>query len=260
MDMGLSGVRVLVTGSSRGIGFGIAEAFLQEKASVILTGRSEATIKKAYLELAKRYGSEFVDMFVGDLGDSTVRVALKNHLSNGGVDHIVCNVGSGTSMPVLQETTDEWRRMFDINLYNTVGVVQDLRELLAQSASEGRDASLTLVGSICGMEALGCPLAYASAKAALWAYAKNLVKPLAKYGIRVNQLSPGNIIFPGSTWATKMAQDAEGVQSMLNREVAMQRLGTLAEVAKAVVFLSSSSASFITGTNLVVDGGQIKGV
>ncbi|MBF0380662.1 MAG: SDR family oxidoreductase [Magnetococcales bacterium] len=260
MDMGLAGTKVLITGSSLGIGFAIAEAFLQENAGVILSGRDEALLKNASSTLAKKYGSDLVDFFVGDLGDFATRAALKKQFSDIGINHIICNIGSGKSMPVMEESEEEWRRMFDINLYNSVGVVHDLHSLLAANASQGGDTSLTFVGSICGMEALGCPLAYASAKAALWAYAKNLVKPLAKLGIRVNQISPGNIIFPGSTWETKMANDADGVQSMLNNEVAMQRLGEAKEVAKAVVFLSSGNASFITGSNLVVDGGQIKGV
>ncbi|MBF0195210.1 MAG: SDR family oxidoreductase [Magnetococcales bacterium] len=260
MDMGLDGSRVLITGSSQGIGFGIASAFLDEGATVVLSGRDKNRVETARVNLAEKYGNKEVDFFVGDLGVGKNRENLKEQLAVEGLDHIICNIGSGRSMPVLQESEEEWRRMFEINLFNAVGVVQDLRALLAQTVKKGGDASLTFVGSICGMEALGCPLAYASAKAALWAYAKNLMHPLAKEGIRVNQLSPGNIIFPGSTWEAKLAQDANSVNSMLASQVAMGRLGELEEVAKAVVFLSCQHAKFITGTNLVVDGGQLKGV
>jgi len=177
-----------------------------------------------------------------------------------GLDHLVCNVGSGKSVPILQETTEEWRRMLDINFLQAAGTVQEFRSLLAASAKQTQGASVTFVGSICGSEAIGCPLAYASAKAALRAYAKNLVRPLSDEGIRVNMVSPGNVIFPGSTWETKLAQDAPGVQSMLDREVPMRRLGTADEIATAVVFLASPRASFINGVNLVVDGGQTRGL
>ena len=260
MELGLTNSRVLVTGSSRGIGYGIASAFLAEGATVILTGRSEENLQGAHSSLSEKFGSDRVDIFPGDLSDATIRHGLNTALLPQGIDHLVCNVGSGRSVPILQETTDEWRRMFDTNLFQAAGMVQDLRSLLAASVKQGHSASLTFVGSICGMEAIGCPLAYASAKAALWAYAKNLVRPLADEGIRVNMVSPGNVLFPGSTWEDKLARDATGVQRMLDREVPMRRLGTLGEITAAIIFLASRRASFITGTNLVVDGGQTRGL
>jgi len=260
MNFGLAESRVLVTGSSQGIGYGIASAFLEEGACVVLTGRNEESLAQACNRLAGEYGSDRVETFAGDLGNSGVRTELRDQLMSKGLDHLVCNVGSGRSVPVLQETDEEWRRMLDINLLQAAGMVRELRDLLVSSAKLGRGASLTFIGSICGMEALGCPLAYASAKAALWAYTKNLVRPLANDGIRVNQVSPGNVIFPGSTWETKLKQDAEAVRTMLDNEVAMRRFGSLEEVAAAVVFLASRRASFITGVNLVVDGGQTRGL
>ncbi|MDA1372966.1 MAG: SDR family NAD(P)-dependent oxidoreductase [Proteobacteria bacterium] len=260
MELGLTNSRVLVTGSSRGIGYGIASAFLAEGATVILTGRNEENLQGARSALSDEFGGDRIEVFLGDLGDATIRQHLSSALRPQGLNHLVCNVGSGRSVPILQETTDEWRRMFDTNLFQAAGMVQDLRSLLAASVKQGHGASLTFVGSICGMGAIGCPLAYASAKAALWAYAKNLVRPLADDGIRVNMVSPGNVLFPGSTWEGKLAQDAVGVQAMLDREVPMRRLGMLDEITAAVVFLASQRASFITGANLVVDGGQTKGL
>ena len=260
MELGLTNSRVLVAGSSRGIGYGIASAFLAEGATVVLTGRNEDDLQRARSTLANQFGSDRVDIFPGDLDNENIRQHLSSALLPQGVNHLVCNIGSGRSVPILQETTDEWRRMFDTNLFQAAGMVQDLRSLLAASVKQGHGASLTFVGSICGMEAIGCPLAYASAKAALWAYAKNLVRPLADEGIRVNMVSPGNVLFPGSTWEDKLARDAAGVQTMLDREVPMRRLGVLDEITAAIVFLASQRASFITGANLVVDGGQTKGL
>ncbi|MCG3769190.1 MAG: 3-oxoacyl-[acyl-carrier-protein] reductase FabG [Nitrosomonadaceae bacterium] len=260
MELGLTNSRVLVTGSSRGIGYGIASAFLAEGATVVLTGRNKENLQGARSTLADEFGGDRIEVFAGDLGDENIRQCLSGTLRPQGLDHLICNVGSGRSVPILQETTDEWRHMFDTNLFQATGMVQDFRSLLAASVKQGHGASLTFVGSICGMEAIGCPLAYASAKAALWAYAKNLVRPLADEGIRVNIVSPGNVMFSGSTWEDKLAQDTVGVQAMLDREVPMRRLGTLDEITAAVVFLASRRASFITGANLVVDGGQTRGL
>lgn len=260
MELGLAGARVLITGSSRGIGYSIATAFLEEGADVVLTGRDVKDLRQARSSLAEEFGHLDVDAFAGDLGDPKVRLQLHDRVAARGVDNLVCNVGSGQSVPILQETDEEWHRMLEINLVQAAGMVRDMRGLLAASATRGRGASMTFVGSICGLEALGCPLAYASAKAGLWAYARNLVRPLANDGIRVNQVSPGNVIFPGSTWETRLTQDSVGVQAMLDREVAMRRLGTSKEVAAAVVFLASPRAAFVTGANLVVDGGQTRGL
>jgi 3-oxoacyl-[acyl-carrier protein] reductase len=101
-------------------------------------------------------------------------------------------------------------------------------------------------------------VAYASAKSALIAYAKNIARPLGEFGIRVNVVSPGNIIFPGSTWEDKLAKSPEDIKAMLQREVPLQRLGTIEEVANVVVFLASQQAAFVTGANWVVDGGQTR--
>ena len=119
--------------------------------------------------------------------------------------------------------------------------------------------SITFIGSICGMESIGCPPAYSSAKAGLIAYMKNLTFPLGKHNIRVNMVSPGNIIFPGSTWEKKLKGNRESVNNMLASNVALKRLGETKDISSIVTFLSSSKASFITGSNIVADGGQIRG-
>ena len=258
MELGLENSRVLITGSSRGIGYGIASSFLEEGAIAVLTGRDEKDLTAAQEILIGKHGADHVETYAGNLCESAVRSGLNEYLAPRGLDHLVCNIGSGRSVPAFQENDEEWRRLFDINIVQAAGVLRQLRGLLVASAQRGRNTSVTFIGSICGMEALGCPLPYASAKAALWAYAKNLVQPLAKDGIRVNQVTPGNILFPGSTWENKL--DEASVQHMLEKEVAMRRLGTVQEVSAAVVFLASKQAAFITGANLVVDGGQTRGL
>ena len=108
------------------------------------------------------------------------------------------------------------------------------------------------------MESTGAPVTYSVAKSALNAYVKNISRPLAKLGIRINAVVPGNIIFEGSVWTKKLSENPQDVEKMLKNEVAMQRFGKPQEIANFVVFLCSEKSSFATGSLFVVDGGQTR--
>ncbi len=261
MNMGLNNQSVLITGSGSGIGRGIAEGFFKEKARVILTSRDETALEKTASEFSNLYGKDKVLYFFGDLQLPDTLQSLNNFITDeaGGLEHLVCNIGSGKSVPPLDEDVSEFQRMLDINLLNAVGVVNQLLPLLEKSVSnDSYYPSITFVGSICGVETLGCPVAYASAKSALVSYAKNISFPLGKKNIRVNVVSPGNIMFPGSTWYKKIAEDPEKVGTMLQNEVPLQCFGDIEDVANAVVFLASKQAKFVSGANWVIDGGQTR--
>ncbi|MDP3182999.1 MAG: SDR family oxidoreductase [Desulfobaccales bacterium] len=261
MNLELDGHIVLVTGSSRGLGRGLAASFLTEGATVILTGRDPHDLKAAAEHFRQRYGPGRVRAFLGDLGQQNLIDELARFVDQefGQLNHLVCNIGSGRSVPPLKENAAEWQRMLEVNLLAAVSGVRGLLPLLQKSAAPADDAtSITFISSICGVEPLGCPVAYAAAKSALISYAQNIARPLGPQGIRVNVVSPGNIIFPGSTWEDKLAKDQQAVEAMLKREVPLQRLGTVAEVANVVLFLASSRAAFVTGANWVVDGGQTR--
>lgn len=259
MDLALTGKRVLVTGSSRGIGRGIAEAFLKEGATVLLTGRDAADIEASRAELAEIHG-DHVRAIACDLmhADGLQQAVHFAETELGGLDHLVCNIGSGKSVPVLSENADEFRRMLEINLVSALSAVQAFLPQLEKSALDGDASTITFVSSICGYEILGCPVAYSAAKSGLNTYAKTIARPLGQRNVRVNLVSPGNVIFKGSTWENKLAENEAAVHAMLEREVAMQRLGTVEEVADVIVFLASVKAAFVTGANWVVDGGQVR--
>lgn len=263
MDLQLDGRIVLVTGSSAGIGQGIAEAFLKEGATVILTGRNRAILQATQDSFQRIYGSGHVWAFPGDLQQIATITKLHEFLDKefGSLDHLVCNIGTGRSVPPLQEDEVEWQRMLEINLLSATACVRSLLPLLNRSADQvDKATSIIFIASICGVEVLGCPVAYAVAKNALITYAQNISRPLGKIGIRVNVVSPGNVIFPGSTWGDKLSRDRAAVEDMLKREVPLQRLGTVPEIADVVVFLASRRAAFVSGVNWVVDGGQTRSI
>ena len=261
MKMELNNQSILITGSGSGIGRGIAEELSKENALIILTDRKKEALENTFTQFSNLYGKDKVLSFLGDLSIPDKVQSLYNFIGDklGNLTHLVCNIGSGRSVPPLEEDMIEFQRMLDINILNAVGIVNKFLSLLEKSVSkEGCYPSITFVGSICGVEAIGCPVAYASAKSALISYAKNISIHLGKKGIRVNVVSPGNIMFPGSTWEKKIEEDPKKIDTMLKNEVPLQCFGNIEDIANTIIFLASKRAKFVNGANWVVDGGQTR--
>jgi 3-oxoacyl-[acyl-carrier protein] reductase len=250
MQLELSGKTALVTGSSKGIGRAIAEALQAEGCRVAINGRNPADLAVAAAELPGAIA------IAGDVtrSEEARRVIAESVRALGNLDILVCNVGSGRSVPPGEETPDEWQRVFALNLWSTTNTVEAAREALA--ASKG---TIVCVSSICGLEVIpGAPVTYSAAKAALHAYVRGIARPLGKQDIRINAVAPGNILFDGSVWSRKSAENPQAVQAMLDNEVALGRLGAPGDVASLVVYLVSPGAGFATGGIWTLDGGQTR--
>jgi len=172
------------------------------------------------------------------------------------LDILVTCAGSGASLPPGEETPEEWLRVMSVNVFSVTNMVHVSVPLLKRSGN----ASIVCISSICGVEALGAPVTYSAAKAALLSAVKGWSRPFGKMGIRINAISPGNIFTDGGTWDGKVRADPDGVAAMISREVPLGRFGTPAEIANAAVFLASPRAAFVTGVNFVADGGQTRSV
>jgi 3-oxoacyl-[acyl-carrier protein] reductase len=249
MELELSGKRALVTGSSRGIGRAIARVLYGEGCRIAINARGAADLA---LTAADFPGAAIV---VGDVSkpDGAMRVVAEAIGALGGLDVLVCNVGSGQSVQPGSETHEEWQRVFALNLWSTTNTVEAAREAL--QASRG---AVVCVSSICGLEVVpGAPVTYSAAKAALHAYIRGIARPLGKHGVRINAVAPGNILFDGSVWSRRLIADCAGVQTMIERDVALARLGAPHEVAHLVAYLASVRAGFATGGVWALDGGQV---
>lgn len=249
MQLDLTEKVVLVTGSSKGIGWAIAKALHAEGCRVALNGRNAADLSAATAQLSGA---------IGVAGDVTQPAEAQKIIAEvlstfGRLDILVCNVGSGRSVAPGNETADEWHRVFALNLWSTTNTVEAARSALV--ASEG---AIVCISSICGLEVIpGAPVTYSAAKAALHAYVRGIARPLGKQGVRINAVAPGNILFDGSVWSRKLEEDMPAVQAMLTKDVALGSLGTPADVASLVAYLASPRSGFASGGVWTLDGGQV---
>lgn len=251
MDLEFASKVALVTGASRGIGRAIAMALHGEGCTVALNARNRDGLEKLAAELGDRTSIHAADVTEPTEANRLVQEVLQRW---DGLGVLVCNVGSGASVPPGQETPEEWQQVFAGNLWATTNTVAAARPALARQGGV-----IVCISSICGSAALGAPATYSAAKAALDAYVRNVARPLAGEGIRINAVAPGNILFPGGTWERKLDENRAGVEDMLTHEVAMKRLGRPEEIADFVCFLASARAGFATAQVYVVDGGQLRG-
>lgn len=248
MKLNLEGKTALITGSTRGIGFSIAEALHDQGCIVALNGRNEVNVSKA---VSKLNGS------IGVVGDVTQpqdarRVILEVVKQLHSIDILVCNVGSGRSVSPSFENYDEWQRVFAINLWSATNIIEAALDILIKNKG-----NIICISSICGIEIIpGAPLTYSVAKSALNSYVRGMARPLGKKGVRINAVAPGNIIFEGSVWSKKLIENQAEVNFFLNKEVSLGRLGKTAEISNLVVYLASPLCSFATGQIWTIDGGQ----
>lgn len=245
MDLGIRGRNALVTGATRGIGRAIVDLLADEGCNVALCARNAAGVDATVAEVAKK-GVKAVGGAVDVADLAQLRAWVDGSAAAlGGIDIFVANVSA------LAQGMDEasWRRGFEIDVMATVFGTEAAVPHLEKSSA----GAIVVISSTAMAEINGPTRSYAAVKAMTIPYVKGLARNLAPKNIRANVVSPGNVYFKGGVWGTVEEKQPEMFQSMLARNPT-GRMGTPQEIANAVVFLASPRASFITGTNLVVDG------
>jgi 3-oxoacyl-[acyl-carrier protein] reductase len=247
---------VLITGASKGIGAAIAKTFLDENAKTYIVSRGSESLYKTQASLEKQFGKDQVIADECDCKDPIELLGLKKRIEErwNGLDIVIANVGDGRSVldPLPDET--QWKKTWENNFESSLHTARTFLPMLRETRG-----CLLFVSSIASMEAFGAPVDYSTAKAAIAALSKNMARKLAKE-VRVNVLAPGNVMFPGGSWDDKIKENPEGVKNIIESSVPMNRFGLPEEMADAAVFLCSERASFITGSVLIVDGGQTLGI
>ncbi len=244
MDLGLKGKRALVTGGTRGIGRAIANLLAAEGCDVALCARNPDQVSEAVAALqatgVKAWGEALDVSAEGALTGLVDRAAE----ALGGLDIFVSNVSGAMG---LGNDPAAWKQAVEVDILRTVEGCE------AAVGKLGDGGAIIVIGTISAVEVPGPRRPYASVKAALIPYVKNLARDLGPRNIRANVVAPGPIYFKGGVWDMVEQHMPDLFKGTIERSP-LGRLGAPDEIANAAVFLASPRASYITGANLICDG------
>jgi NAD(P)-dependent dehydrogenase (short-subunit alcohol dehydrogenase family) len=242
----LDGKIALITGGNGGIGLATAKQFVNEGAYVFITGRREPELARAVKDIGKNITGVQGD--VSNLNDLD-RLFAQITREKGKLDIVFANAGVAKYAPLGSITEELYDSIFDINVKGLLFTVQKALPLLPDGAS------IILNASIVASKGFSSNSVYSATKAAVRSFARTWTTDLKDRRIRVNAVSPGSIDTPGLSDLLASSEVGEERLKMIANSVPLGRFGTPDEIAKAVVFLASDDASYITGIELFVDGG-----
>ncbi|MFT4997606.1 MAG: 3-oxoacyl-[acyl-carrier protein] reductase [Flavobacteriales bacterium] len=251
MDLGLSGKKAVITGSTRGIGRAIANLLADEGVALAICSRNQEEVDSAVADLSAK-GVKVIGNVV-DVADKETYQAwiAKVGKELGGIDIFVPNVSAGGGM----QGDEGWKANLEVDVLGTTRGIEACMPFLEASAA----ASIIIISSTAGVETFMAANPYNAIKGALIVHGKQLSQALAPQGIRVNCVSPGPIFIEGGAWDFIKNNMTEVYDATL-AQCPQGRMGSAEEIANSVAFLASPAASLITGVNLVADGGFTKRV
>jgi NAD(P)-dependent dehydrogenase (short-subunit alcohol dehydrogenase family) len=243
----LVGKVAVITGANSGIGLATAKRFTQEGARIFMTGRRQAELDAAAREVGSN--ARGVQGDVSKLEDLDRLYAIVRQEA-GGIDVLFANAGGGEFKALEDIAEEDYHRTFDTNVKGTLFTVQKALPLLNDGAS------VILTGSTTATKGTPAFSLYSASKAAIRNFARNWILDLAPRHIRVNVLVPGPTSTPGLRGLAASEEQARSINAQLVAATPLGRLGRPEETAAAALFLACDDSSFVTGSELFVDGGQ----
>jgi 3alpha(or 20beta)-hydroxysteroid dehydrogenase len=236
---------VLLTGAARGIGAAIAHRFAQEGANLLLTDAHEAGARQVAADIGNGSEAHAHDVTSEKEWEAVAAWALESH---GRVDVLVNNAGVFLAATLGETTLEDFRRVQEVN---QVGVFLGMRTVAPAMAARAR-GSIINVSSVAGLTGTPYLTAYAAGKWAVRGMTKSVAKELAASGVRVNSLHPGQI---NTDMHTRQRERTPELVDRLVAGIPVRRIGEPQEVADAALFLASDESRYVTGSELVIDGG-----
>jgi len=246
----LTGKVAIVTGSSRGIGRAIAEAYAEAGARVVISSRKQPACDEVATAINARYDDERAISIAASISDKAALQALVDQTRErfGRIDILVCNAASNPHYGPLTTITDEqFRKIFENNVLASHWLIT----MVAPEMKERNEGSIIIVSSIGGLKGSDVIGAYNISKAADFQLVRNLALEFGGHNIRVNAIAPG---FIRTDFARALWEDPEA-EAALQRATPLGRIGEPIEIAGAAVFLASDAGSYMTGQSIVIDGG-----
>jgi NAD(P)-dependent dehydrogenase (short-subunit alcohol dehydrogenase family) len=246
----LSGKVAVVTGSSRGIGRAIAERFAEHGARVVVSSRKPEACKEVADAINQKHGKDRAIVVAANISskDDLKNLVEETNRKLGKIDVLVCNAASNPYFgPMAGIADDQLRKILDNNIVSNHWLAQ----LVAPDMIKRKEGSIIIISSIGGLRGSAVLGAYCISKAADFQLARNLAVEYGPHNVRVNCIAPGLIKtdFARALWEDKERLDAREATTPL------RRIGEPDEIAGAAVFLASRASSFVTGQNIVIDGG-----
>lgn len=248
--MNLSGKVAIVTGGAMGIGFAIASRLAEAGAKVLVADKDAAAAAAA----AQMFGGAAISVDVSD--EAQIDAMIARAVSEfGGVDILVNNAGIYPMRLVLEATKEDFEKILHVNL---VGAFFAAKAAAKQMIAQGRGGKIINITSIDAIHPLSAGLAfYDASKHGLWGFTMNLALELAPHGISVNAIAPGIVLTPGTGQGNPEDPTLEKTMAPFIAKIPMHRLAVADDIGKVALFLASDLSSYMTGSQVVVDGGML---
>ena len=250
----LSGKVAIVTGGAMGIGYGISYRLAEAGASVVIADMNKSAADEAVAKLTANGWKAFavsVDVSDAKQVEQMVETTITSY---GSVDILVNDAGIYPNVPVMQLSEEEFDKIISINLK---GVFLTTKAVAAQMINQGKGGKIINITSVDAIHPSMVGLAtYDASKHGVWGFTKNIALELAPHKIWVNAIAPGGINTPGSG-ADKMTKEIEEQMKPFLEKIPMKRMGEPDDIGKAALFLASDLSSYMTGSQVVVDGGVL---